>query len=416
MKAVSILGETSITGFKNFMNILKKLLNKSSRKHINAKLCDLENFVKIPTLCDTRWLSLFNCINALLKNHEIILAKRSLFGLSEKEFEIFEKKDLLIDLRDLLQFSKTALLKLEVQKKPTIHQVLPVFHNFIVECVKMTCDIERTNIGRQLAYIMKTKIDTYMFGDALIAQRLTTHQIIQSGLNPETYIFNKLKRPLGLTFDGLSPSGTVSKDTLEDDVTSNLRSFRSSLKPALKEIYKKLNPQSSNDDLNSNSSESEREIDLDSYTDLSESTKSELSAEFNQRKLKRQESKIFKDLLHEYEKFKVFNEVLASNDNNDQRFRVIIEKYRLIQENRHFNFWNLPEVKLCFPILHRIVMDSIVIPASNAMVESLFSHVGDIKNFRRSNLTEKSLNDLLTLFYADLYMNNSATNYFKSEL
>ena len=67
-------------------------------------------------------------------------------------------------------------------------------------------------------------------------------------------------------------------------------------------------------------------------------------------------------------------------------------------------------------ILQKIVMDSIIIPASNAMVESLFSHVSDIKNFRRSKLSEKSLNDLLTLFYADLYMDNSVTNYFQSEL
>jgi len=108
--------------------------------------------------------------------------------------------------------------------------------------------------------------------------------------------------------------------------------------------------------------------------------------------------------------------VFHSDNYDDDRFKVIIEKYNLLQENKHLSFWSLPDVKLCFPILQKIVMDSIVIPASNAMVESLFSHVSDIKNFRRSQLSEKSLNDLLTLFYADLYMDNSATNYFESEL
>ena len=410
------LGEKKITGFKEFMTIVKKLLNKASRKHINAKFCDLENFVKIPSLCDTRWLSLFNCINALLKNHEIILANRSIFGLSQNEFEIFEKKELLIDLRDLLQHSKTALLKLEVQKRPTLYQVLPIFHNFQVHCIKMTCDIERTNIGRQLAFIMKNKINTYIFGDENISPRLTTHHIIQTGLNIQSNLFNKFNKPLQLQYDGLSFSGSVSKTDLQDEISSNLRSFRSSLYPSLKEIFKKIDRQPVNNNLNSESSESDQELDLESYTDLSESTKSSISLELTQKKLKRQESKIFKNLKHEYEKFKVFMAVFHSGNYDDDRFKVIIEKYNLLQENKHLSFWSLPDVKLCFPILQKIVMDSIVIPASNAMVESLFSHVSDIKNFRRSKLSEKSLNDLLTLFYADLYMDNSATNYFKSEL
>lgn len=409
------LAESKISGFKDIMTILKKILNKSSRKHVNAKFCDEENFVKIPKLCDTRWLSLFNCVQALLKNHELILANRSIFGLSASELQIFEQKEMLIDLRDLLQLSKSALLKLEVQKQPTIDQVLPVFHNFQVECIKLTTDIARTNIGRQLATIMKNKINTYIFGDETISPRLTTHQIIQTGLNVESNLFNAYNRPLNLQYDGLSFSGSVSKKELQDEISSNLQSFRSSLYPSLKEIFKKLNVQSSNNDLNSES-ESEGEIDLDSFTDLSESTRSNLSLELSQRKLKRQESKVFKNLKHEYEKFKAFMKAMTSNDSNDDRFTVIIEKYNLLQENKHIGFWNLPEVKICFPLLQKIVLDSIVIPASNAMVESLFSHVSDIKTFRRSNLSEKSLNDLLTLFYADLYMNNSVTNYFKSEL
>ena len=410
------LGESKVIGFKEFMTIVRKILNKASRKHINAKFCDIDDFVKIPSICDTRWLSLFNCIDSLLKNHEIILANRSIFGLSQKEFEVFEKKELLIDLRDLLQFSKTALLKLEVQKKATIFKVLPVFHNFQVNCIKMTCDIARTNIGRQLAFIMKNKINTYIFGDETISPRLTTHHIIQTGLNIESNMFNRFNKPLELQYDGLSFTGSVPKADLQDEISSNLRSFRSSLYPSLKEIFKKIDRSSMSNDLNSDSSESDQDLDLDSFTDLSESTKSQISLELNQKKLRRQESKIFKNLKHEYDKFKSFMAVFHSDNHDDDRFKVIIEKYHLIQENKHLSFWSLPDVKLCFPILHKIVMDSIVIPASNAMVESLFSHVSDIKNFRRSKLSEKSLNDLLTLFYADLYMDNSVTNYFKSEL
>ena len=406
--------EVKVIGFKALMTTLRKILNKASRKHINPKLCDVEGFVKIPTLVDTRWLSLFNCVNSLLKNHEIIISHRSLFGFTDSEFSIFCQKALLSDLRDLLQLSKTALLKLETQKSPTIHLVIPVFHCFFVECIKFTCNIEKTNIGRQLAYHLKNQIQIYIFGDKNIAPRLTIHQIIQTGLDPDSNLFNKYYKNYDFTFDGLSENGVLPKDDLKNEIISNMQSFRTQLFPSLKEIYRKMNLQQSHDTLNSDSSESD--IDLDSFTDMSDSTRNSLTDKLSQKRLKRNDSKMFKDLKYEYEKYKAFAAALNSNTDNDSRFTSIIEKYKLIQADRHFSFWGLADVKMCFPILQKIIMDSIVIPASNAMVESLFSHLSDIKTFRRSNLSEKSINDLLALFYADLYLDNSATNYFQSEL
>lgn len=193
----------------------------------------------------------------------------------------------------------------------------------------MTCDIERTNIGRQLAFIMKNKINTYIFGDENISPRLTTHHIVQTGLNIQSNLFNKFNKPLQLQYDGLSFSESVSKTDLQEEISSNLRSFRSSLYPSLKEIFKKIYRQPVNNNLNSESSESDQDLDLDSYTDLSESTKSCMSLELTQKKLKRQESKIFKNLKHEYEKFKSFMAVFHSDNYDDDRFKVIIEKYNL---------------------------------------------------------------------------------------
>ena len=74
------------------------------------------------------------------------------------------------------------------------------------------------------------------------------------------------------------------------------------------------------------------------------------------------------------------------------------------------------EVKLAFPILQQIVYDTIHVPASNAAIESLYSHVTDVKNFKRSKLSSDNLNNILTLFYADLYMNDSVTNFFASNV
>ena len=63
-----------------------------------------------------------------------------------------------------------------------------------------------------------------------------------------------------------------------------------------------------------------------------------------------------------------------------------------------------------------IVHETIHVPASNAAVESLYSHVTEIKNFKRSKLSSKNLDDILALFYSDLYMENPLTNFVKSNV
>lgn len=74
-------------------------------------------------------------------------------------------------------------------------------------------------------------------------------------------------------------------------------------------------------------------------------------------------------------------------------------------------------VNEAFPILSKIAMDSIHVPASNVAVESLFSHVTEVKWFKRSKLCASNLNDILTLLYADLYMDSyKTTDLFKSQL
>ena len=77
----------------------------------------------------------------------------------------------------------------------------------------------------------------------------------------------------------------------------------------------------------------------------------------------------------------------------------------------------MKDVKATFPFLSAIVAETIHVPTSSAAVESLFSHITEIKNFKRSKLSDTNLNDILTLFYADLYIPTyNLSNFFKSEL
>lgn len=105
---------------------------------------------------------------------------------------------------------------------------------------------------------------------------------------------------------------------------------------------------------------------------------------------------------------------------SDSEFTPVIRAYNTMkvnQQDTHLIFWTLSSVKLMFPNLSKIVMKTIHVPASNVAIESLFSHTTEIKNFKRSKLTSANLCDILTLYYADLYMTNyNLTNYFKSSL
>ena len=77
----------------------------------------------------------------------------------------------------------------------------------------------------------------------------------------------------------------------------------------------------------------------------------------------------------------------------------------------------MDETERAFPYLTPIVRETIHVPTSSAAVESLFSHVLDVKNFKRSKLSDRNLNDIICLFYSDLYMQDyNLTNFFKSSL
>ena len=119
-------------------------------------------------------------------------------------------------------------------------------------------------------------------------------------------------------------------------------------------------------------------------------------------------TKKFKLFVREYHEWE-------SNRTGEARYSSLIRAFKTFtvgKSDSQMIFWSMNEARECFPILFKIAYETIHIPASSCAVESLFSHVTDIKTFKRSKLEGQQLNDILTLFYADLYMSNSFTSYF----
>ena len=399
-------------GFKQFWKIFEKFLEKSSRRHVNSILANEDNFIKIPTFSKTRWLSRRDCLQSVVKNWEIIQENKNLIGLNDAQWKIFNNFQLFNDLLELVDIASRCLLKFECQKNTTSQFVLPTLSKWIFKMLVFKMDQNRSNLGRLLAEEIIQKIDLYTFGqkNSSIEARIRSTHIIQAAFNPDTHYLAKLNTKISFRIDAIGGSNEV--QSANEDIEFRFNRLFDKIWPTLKSAYDNLY---STEIEESSDQSSDSDFDWSSFESLSQEQRDQIKANMKA-------SKKYLALKNESRKFQAFaNEYRnwADNLSGEGKYSNLIrcfETKKTGQDDHHMIFWSMNEVKLAFPILQRIVYESIHIPASNAAVESLYSHVTDIKNFKRSKLSSENLNDILTLFYADLYMKDSLTNFFKSHV
>ena len=396
-------------GFKIFYRAFEKFISKSSRKHLNAKFSNEDGFTKIPTLSSTRWLSRRNCINSVIKNWDIIQSNKNLVGLTETEWKSFNNLPLFLDLQFLVETATSCLLKFEVQKRTSSQTVIPTISKWIYKMYEFTLDPKRTNLGRILAKEIVQKIDLYCFGSlgSNVKPRIHSTHIIQAVLNPDSHLLNKIKSKIGTKVNPVGGAEAIS--ATNELIDRRYERINDRVWPELKDAYDKYFI--ANNNVVSSESSSESELD---WSNLSQEQVNHLQ--------KKKDERVYYQLKNEFKKFKSFVKDYRKWDENitgESQFSTLIRCFNTMKINNddhHLLFWTLKDVKLAFPILHKIVYDTIYVPTSNVAVESLYSHVTDIKNFKRSKLTAKNLNDILTLFYSDLYMKDSLTDFFTSDV
>ena len=402
-------------GFKKFWSNFEKFLEKSSRRHINSILAGEENFVKIPIHCRTRWLSRRDCLAAVVKNWEIIQTKKSILGLNEDQWNIFNDLDLLKDLLSLVETSTKCLLKFEKQQVTSSQTVLPTLTKWLFKMELFKMDAEKTNFGRLLAAEIIKKIDLYTFGEAgsRIRPRLTATHVIQAAMYPDNYFLAKLKSKMTSNIKAIG--GTSQIDSANEAIEQRYNRINDRLWPDVKAAYDRI---SNRLDLEISDESSDSELDFSNMGDLSQAQKDQISQQFK----KKNDDKAYFQLKTEFKKFKSFIREYrnwSDNQTGEGHFTTLIrcfEAFKIGHEDHHMLFWSMNEIKLAFPLLHEIVHETIHVPASNAAVESLYSHVTEIKNYKRSKLSSKNLDDILALFYSDLYMENPLTNFVKSNV
>ena len=407
--------EAKFPGFKQFYTIFSKFVEKISRKHLNAEFSNEEGYVKIPSLVKTRWLSRRNCLNAIVKNWDILMANKEKLGLSNDQLKVFNNLPLFEDLKWIVNVAASTLLRFEVQKATTSHLVLPVINQWIRKNLQFKMTKAQTQHGKNLADEINKSIDIYLFGKGRIDGRIRPTHIVQSVLSPTT---SSLLKEFALPFEPENaeniPAELADFKELNETLILRYKRIQKDIMPSLEAAYDRLfrnETESSDSDSSQPSAPDFSQID-----GLTQEQVSQIS-----NLVKNNDSKkVYQPLRSEFKKFKRFVKEYKEWDNNltgEADFSALIRAYNAFQigkTDQHMVFWSMTEVREQFPILFKIAYESIHIPASSCAVESLFSHVTDVKNFRRSKLQGKQLNDILTLFYSDLYMENSYTSYFES--
>ena len=402
-------------GFKQFWNTFEKFLEKSSRRHVNSILANEEHFVKIPTFCKTRWLSRRDCLVAVVKNWSIIQENKKLIGLTDAQWKIFDDFQLFNDLLYIVEVASKCLLKLEQQKNTTSQFILPTISKWVFKMAIFKLDPNKSNFGRLLAAEVINKIDLYTFGkkDSPIQPRIRPNQIIQAAMNPDTHFLAKLNTKISSRIDAIGGADEIK--SANDDIELRYSRIYEKLWPALKSAYDEIY---STTDLNASDDSSDSELDWSSFGTLSQEQRDKIKSHLK----KKSQEQIYSGLKNEVKKFKIFvkdyrewKDNLTGECNFSQLIRCF-ETQKTGRNDHHMIFWSMNEVKLAFPILQQIVYKTIHVPASNAAIESLYSHLTDVKNFKRSKLSSVNLYNILTLFYADLYMKDSMTNFFTSNV
>ena len=406
--------ESTYPGFKKFYQIFTKFVEKFSRKHLNSTFSEENGFVKIPSLAKTRWLSRRNCLNAIVKNWEILMEHKSKLGLTPDEFEIFNNLPLFEDLKYLVNVAAKTLLRFEIQKATTSHLVLPVLDKWIRKNLKFKITEAKTQLGRHLVTEINKSIDIYLFGKGQIDRRIRPVHVVQSVLSPIAFMLKELRLPLQIKNSENIPTELSNFDEINESLNMRYKKIENEIMPSLEAAYTRL---FRNETESSESDSSQpKTLDLSGIDGLTQEQISQISNMVQ----KNESQKEFKPLRNEFKKFKRFvKEFYEWEDNitGEAKYSDLIRAYNAIcvgKTDKHMLFWSMNEVRDEFPILYKIAYESIHIPASSCAVESLFSHVTDIKTFRRSKLQGKQLNDILTLFYSDLYMEDSYTSYFDS--
>ena len=348
--------------FKEFLKLIEQTLDKSSRFHLNHLMIHNENWRKLKQTCSTRWCSLIDAVESLLRVWDILEVDPK-----AKNLPLFTKvngqpiitKHLLEQFYAMIEPFRRSIKIKEGYKKSSGHLVAIELQKLLVFYINYNADESNPTMLRELARHFTKQLEEYFDG-------------VKDGSH------SKMKRIDSIRL--LQAAFFIP--------TNMLQSFRST---DIKDENKKLSV-----DQRYQRMETELRVLIEYYEDNGDlhSNPNTSNSTFNQHfGRKPLETEVFL--------FSKIAENFACNK-QEQWPPYLVEFKENLDKNldAHALFWNCSYAKETLPLLRKIIVPLLPVSASTAMIESTFSHVNQIRTAKRSRLSICNVDHFLVCHYA----------------
>jgi len=351
--------------FKEFLKLIESTLDKSSRLHLNHLMINNENWRKLRQTCSTRWGSLIDAVESILRVWDILEADQR-----AKNLPIFKKvngqpiitKTLLEEFFQMIEPFRRAIKIQEGYRKSSGHLFAIELHNLIVFYINFNADLRNSTMLRELAREFTKQLEDYFDGvkdgNHSKMKRIDSVRLLQAAFYIPTNMLQTFK-----------------STKIQDE----------NKRPSVDRRYQRM--------------ETELRVLIDHYEDdLNRDLNSSNSA-FNQHFGKKPlETEVFL-FTNIAEKF--------SRKKKDDWPPYLIEFQQNLDNNldAHAIFWNSNYAKETLPLLRKIIVPLLPVSASTSMVEATFSQVNQIRTAKRSRLLISNIDHFLVCHYARVLTN-----------
>ena len=273
--------------------------------------------------------------------------------------------DFIHDLSQITEILATAIDDLETVKRRSLQLVVPVFSNVSHKLVTIMLE-EKTDLLTTMARESFAFLQEYIDGSLYpsIEKRINDEMLALSFLDPFDYKFNMVLGPIKQEIDAKYNAGIL--PTLMADIITTLENRKKRFETSATEYIKSCGLGDTDEKATDESDESDDEA-VDPAIEIN----------------------------HEILRFKKMARKMRKGSFQDDAERLYYESDRSGADIE--KFWN--NKKCAFTQLSAIALKLLVIPASSAMVESSFLFTRNIQTPGRSQLTDKHIEDILTLFF-----------------
>lgn len=350
--------------FQLFFRTIEKTLDKGSRWHINQIMINVEGWTKLKGICKTRWASVVDGVESILRNWDILAAHPK-----AKNLPIFEKgtitKNDLHEFFLLIEPFRKSIKILEGFHQSNGHLMAMELHDILVYYVNYMSDLNNPKMMRGLAGQFVKQCEDYF-----------------DGVQARNGGYKKLKRIDSIRL--LQVAFYIPSNIL-NHFNPNCHGpvLDENKKKSIYERYTRLNNEL-------NSLIENYDSQNDAQTSLNSSNSSLMMQSFSKSPLE-MEVYMFSSLAGKY-----------ANAPKSEWPSALIEFDRNLSLRLDANamFWQSSYAHDNFPILRKIICPLLAVSASTSLIEGTFSHVNQIRTAKRSRLLTKNIDNFLVCHYA----------------